>query len=389
MSRRSLGKGEVVSRFIRAICAALVVGCLTISATADDSERLLTIDHYIRAAAAPAPAGTAPQLYLRERAKAGVVTRGGVPANRVVLFVHGAGTPAEVSFDVPHGDYSWMAYLAQAGYDVFSVDMTGYGRSWRPAAMNDPCNIPASRQAEFVPSLLPKPCAPSSDRHATTIASDWADIGTAVDYVRALRRVDQVSLIAWSLGGPRAGGYAAQNPAKVRRLVLLAPAYNRTRAAEPPADVPAKGEPFTIQSRTDLVTLWDSQVGCADQYDTATLDSIWSEMMASDPVGATWGTGVRRAPNLTQWGWNQAVVAKQRTPALLVAGAHDRQVPPDRVRELYADYGGTDKVFVDLACSGHNAMWERNRLLLFKASLEWLEKGTVTGKSSGELRLGY
>jgi pimeloyl-ACP methyl ester carboxylesterase len=47
----------------------------------------------------------------------------------VVLFVHGAGTPAEVSFDVPYKDYSWMAYLAQAGYDVFSVDMTGYGRS--------------------------------------------------------------------------------------------------------------------------------------------------------------------------------------------------------------------------------------------------------------------
>src|SRR6202000_1269217 len=50
-----------------------------------------------------------------------------------VLFIHGAGTPAEVSFDVPYQDYSWMGYLAKAGYDVFSVDMTGYGRSGRPA----------------------------------------------------------------------------------------------------------------------------------------------------------------------------------------------------------------------------------------------------------------
>ena len=56
----------------------------------------------------------------------------------MVLFVHGAGTPAEVAFDVPHQDYSWMAYLAQAGFDVFSMDMTGYGRSTRPPAMNDP-----------------------------------------------------------------------------------------------------------------------------------------------------------------------------------------------------------------------------------------------------------
>ena len=62
-------------------------------------------------------------------------------ADRVALFVHGAGTPAEVAFDVPYKDYSWMAYLAQAGFDVFSMDMTGYGRSTRPAAMNDPCNL--------------------------------------------------------------------------------------------------------------------------------------------------------------------------------------------------------------------------------------------------------
>jgi hypothetical protein len=52
----------------------------------------------------------------------------------------------------------------------------------------------------------------------------------------------------------------------------------------------------------------------------------------------------------------------------MVTGAHDKQVPPDRVREYYADLGAQDKVFVDLACSSHNAMWERNHLLLFQAS---------------------
>jgi pimeloyl-ACP methyl ester carboxylesterase len=330
-----------------------------------------------------------PLLYLRERTQAGVALRGGASANRVVLFVHGAGTPAEVSFDVPYRDYSWMAFLAQAGYDVFSVDLTGYGRSWRPAAMSDPCNIPAARQPEFVPGLLARPCSPSSDRHVTTMASDWDDVGAAVEYVRAIRRVAQVNLIGWSQGGPRAGGYAAQHPDRVRRMVLLAPLYSRTRAAGPPPELPAKGDPFTIQSRADLMNLWDGQVGCQDQYEGATLDAIWSEMMAADPVGATWGVGVRRAPNVTIWGWNQAVVAAQQTPVLLVSGAHDKQVNPERVRELFADYGGAQKVFVDLACSSHNAMWERNHLLLFKASLEWLEKGTVNGQMSGTMRMGY
>ena len=73
----------------------------------------------------------------------------------------------------------------------------------------------------------------------------------------------------------------------------------------------------------------------------------------------------------------------------MVAGAHDKQVPPDRVRELYADLGSRQKVFVDLACSSHNAMWEKNHTLLFRASLEWLTQGTVNGTKEGMLRLGY
>jgi fermentation-respiration switch protein FrsA (DUF1100 family) len=78
-----------------------------------------------------------------------------------------------------------------------------------------------------------------------------------------------------------------------------------------------------------------------------------------------------------------------KTPALLFAGVHDAQVPIGRVKALYADLASTQKVVVDLACSSHNAMWETNRLLMFEASVEWLTNGTVEGKSSGELRLGY
>jgi pimeloyl-ACP methyl ester carboxylesterase len=112
-------------------------------------------------------------------------------------------------------------------------------------------------------------------------------------------------------------------------------------------------------------------------------------MVASDPVGATWGTGVRRAPQVTSWGWTQAVVQKTQIPTLMVAGVHDKQVNPDRVRELYADLGSPRKVFIDLACSSHNAMWEQNHMLLFKASAEWLTQGAVQGKQEGMLRLGY
>jgi alpha-beta hydrolase superfamily lysophospholipase len=112
-------------------------------------------------------------------------------------------------------------------------------------------------------------------------------------------------------------------------------------------------------------------------------------MLASDPVGATWGSGIRRAPQVTTWGWNQAAAANVQAPTLMVAGAHDKQVRPDRVKQLYADLGARQKVFVDLGCSSHNAAWERNHLLLFKASLEWLMRNSVNGSSSGDIKVGY
>src|SRR5689334_5867250 len=160
---------------------------LTTAVSGDDSGQLLTIDHFVRVkSTVPAIAGQQAQLYVRERVLAGMVARGTTPSDRVVLFVHGAGTPAEVAFDVSSGDYSWMAYLAGAGFDVFSVDMTGYGRSTRPAPMNDPCNLAENQRPQF----LGAPCTPSYPYALTSIGSDWNDVGAAVDYIRLLRRVD-------------------------------------------------------------------------------------------------------------------------------------------------------------------------------------------------------
>jgi len=355
----------------------------------DDGQRLLTLDHYVRVVSqVPAMAGQFSQVYVREKVAAGVALRGPAAQDRVVLFVHGAGTPSEVAFDTPVGTHSWMAFLARSGFDVFALDATGYGPSTRPPAMLDPCNLAEAQQAQFVPSLIPAPCRPSFPGQLTSVASDWHEIDRVVDYIRRLRGVSKVHLVAWSLGGPRAGGYAAQHPDKVHRMVLFAPAYNRTAPAAAPT-LPAPGAAFTTQSQSEFVANWDRQVGCAGQYDPAVRDAVWADLLASDPVGATWGTGVRRAPATTTWGWNQAMLAGTRIPTLLVAGALDRQVPPARVREAYDDLGSADKVMVDLGCASHNAQWERYHLLLFQASAEWLLKGSLGDQKTGVVRLGY
>ena len=370
-----------------AIVAASVLGH---AVAAEDYEHVLRVDHYVGVrSTVPAIAGQTTPIYVREVVRAASALRDRSIANRLVLFIHGAGTPAEVAFDVPYQDYSWMEYLAQAGFDTFAMDTTGYGRSTRPAAMNDPCNLSAAQQLALATGGRTEACSHSYGQQMTTIASDWNDIGAVVDYLRALRGASQVSMVSWSLGGPRAAGYAAQNPDKVGKLVLLAPAYNRDASATVPTPVPAVGAAMNTQSRDDLTALWNRQVGCSDQYEQGVFKAVWQAMLESDPVGATWGPGVRRAPNVTNWGWTTAMVAATKTPTLMITGAHDGQVQPSRVHDLYADIGSKSKVLIDLACSSHNAMWEKNHRLLFQASLEWLTKGTVNGVDQGKVRLGY
>jgi pimeloyl-ACP methyl ester carboxylesterase len=354
-----------------------------ISAHAEDAAKILTRDHYVEVrSTVPAIAGQTVKLYLRERVSAAAPER--ITGDKVVLFVHGAGTPGSVAFDVPYQDYSWMAFVAAAGYDAFAVDLTGYGRSTRPAAMNDPANLSAEQRKAFGVPEAKERTYPGA---MTTHASDWDDISAVVAYIRKLRGVERVALIGWSAGGPRAGGWAAQHPAEVSKLVLLTTSYGRTDRAVP--TLPAPWPVFNTQNRAEFFAFWDRQALSPDQYDPQAAEAVWREILASDPVGATWGPGVRRAPEVARSGWGPAMAKKLTMPTLLVAAEHDVLIIPESVRELHAGVGSSQKVLVDLARSSHNALWERNHLLLFRASLEWLDHGTVNGQSNGVVRLGY
>jgi pimeloyl-ACP methyl ester carboxylesterase len=376
-------------RSVIAVVVGLIVGhSFAQPSRADDGDRLLRVDHYVVVkTTVPVIAGQMTEIYVREVVRAHTVLRSA--ATPVVLFIHGGGTPSEVAFDTAYRDYSWMAYLARAGFDVFSMDNIGYGRSTRPAPMSDPCNLSAGEQRALVPGGQVETCSPSYGRQLTTIDSDWNDIGAVVDHLLALRHVSQVSVIAWSFGGPRAGGYAARHPEKVQKLLLLAPLYVREISGQPPEQVPAIGAAMSTQSHDELTAAWNSQVGCAGQVNQALSDTLWPAMLATDPVGATWGSGVRRAPVVTNWGWNAAMAAATHIPTLMVTGEHDKTVLPMNVHELYADIGSKSKVLIDIACSSHYPMWEKNHLLLFQASVEWLTKGTVNGVDQGIVRLGY
>src|SRR5262245_58620318 len=82
-------------------------------------------------------ASTAPglRLYLRNKHRQDQTE---FTAEKTVLYVHGSTYPAETAFDLPLDGLSWMEYIAKAGYDVWLVDLRGYGRSDRPQEMDEP-----------------------------------------------------------------------------------------------------------------------------------------------------------------------------------------------------------------------------------------------------------
>ena len=69
------------------------------------------------------------QLHVRNKRLEG---RDSFPGERVVLFVHGATYPSETVFDIDLPGGSWAEHVARKGYDVYLVDVRGYGRSGPP-----------------------------------------------------------------------------------------------------------------------------------------------------------------------------------------------------------------------------------------------------------------
>lgn len=341
---------------------------------------ILSFDHTVDTVSqSPALKGIPIKLFVRERIQDKVLKAGRASTanGKAVLFVHGGTYPSVPDFDLPFKDYSWMAFLAEAGFDVYSVDMTGYGKSSRPH-MENPCNVAADQQ-----SLIgQKPCASNFTEAETTTQSDWADVDAAVDFVRKQTGAAKINLVGWSGGGPRVGGYTALHGDKVARVVFLAPGYNRSAPDVAPAPKPDQNAPTLIATREMAMARWDAAVKCQDQYDPAIRDVIWNTNLAFDPVGAKWGPGVVRHPRISSAGWNAKLSPKFNVPVLMLAGELDIEVKPEAVRNLYDDISSTDKVLINLECGSHYVVYERGYKVLLEASKEWF----LTGKYHGSAK---
>ena len=369
----------------RATLAGLI--CLCATAAAAQTSSLVTIDRLIdHTSTVPAIAGQKIDLFVREKIAADLLEKGsGQPFERkVVLMVHGGFSPATLAFDVPYRDYSWMERLAREGFDVFAMDMTGYGRSGRPM-MDDPCNLIAAHQKPLMGTTLSAPCAPKYPHELVNSDSETADINAVVDFIRRLRGVDKVSLVGWSGGGIRTGTFATRYPEKVDRYVIWASSnYSRKNPDAAPA-LPKAGAPVQFQTRAlGVDKRWLGTQKCEGMVEPGMPEMIWSLNKLADPVGATWGPGGLRAPTRTYWGWNANGAKKITFPTLIMAGEQDDLTKSNL--ELLEDLGSQQKVFLGIACGTHFINWEKQRRVLHTASIDWLKNGSLGGATSGMFR---
>jgi pimeloyl-ACP methyl ester carboxylesterase len=359
--------------------ALAITGCSTMN----PSEGLRTIDHMVpHISTVPANKGQQVQIFVREK----VLAHDAQTPRPVVLMVHGGVSPSTLAFDVEHETYSWIASLARAGFDVFAMDMTGYGKSAHPM-MDDPCNVGSSLQKTLIPKTLNDVCKPPYPFQLVNRQSEHDELDRVIDYIRKLRGVEKLNLLGWSGGGYRIGTYTSERPEKVEKLVIFASSnYSRKNPSTAPAALPAAGFPITIQSR-ELAEKqrWFPFAKCPDQIEPDMPDRIWELSKKHDPHGMTWGPGVMRAPTRTYWGWNTEEAKRIKVPTLVMLGEFDELNASNK--QLYEDLGTDNKVFVSIPCGSHFLVWEKNHSALHEASRQWLVNGTFNGAKRGEFRM--
>jgi pimeloyl-ACP methyl ester carboxylesterase len=300
------------------------------------------------------------EIYVRNKRPASLAT---FSPERTVVFVHGATYPASTCFDLQLDGFSWMEYIAARGFDVYLLDLRGYGRSTRPPEMAAP-----------------------SEANAPIVRSETAvkDIGTVVDHVLARRGIPRLSLIGWSWGTALMSLYTSRNPAKVERLTLVAPGWLRTTPSLVRSGPGPLGA-YRMVTREQARERW--LTGVSEEARETLIPPGWFDAWAdatwaTDPVGAEQTPPVIRAPNgVLQDGaeyWQAGRPIYDPTtiavPTLLVVGAWDRDTPPRMAQTIFPLLvSSPGKQYAELAEGTHTIMLEKNRLALFETVQEFLE----------------
>jgi pimeloyl-ACP methyl ester carboxylesterase len=257
-----------------------------------------------------------------------------------------------------------MEYIASRDYDVWLLDLRGYGKSTRPKEMDD---------------------KPEANPPIVTGEVALRDIGTAVDFILQRRNIPRLNLLGWSWGTTLMATYTTRNSAKVERLVLYAPVWIRQTASLVQAG-PGKLGAYRMVTREQAKERW--YTGVPEGKKASLIPQGWFDAwadatFATDPVGAQMNPPTLRAPNgVVQdsaefFGAGKPYYdpSKITVPTLLVGAEWDRDAPPYMAQTLFPLLvNSPGKRYVELAEGTHFIIMEKNRLRLFEAIQAFLDE---------------
>jgi pimeloyl-ACP methyl ester carboxylesterase len=333
-------------------CHLVVVGCAGISSQA---ETKLVAESFMIQSRDPGI-----HLYIRNKRPVGVTQFSG---EKTVLYVHGTTQAASTTFDLPLNGLSWMDYIALRGYDVYLLDVRGYGRSSRPPEMEKPAteNPPIVR---------------------TDVAV--ADLGAAVDHILSRRGITKLNLMGWSWGTAIIGRYAAQNSTKVNRLVLYAPGWIRKPPATASAAPLGAYQAWTMEQAKSRL-----QTGAPEEKRADLMPAPWFAMwsaaaLATDPAGAKQTPPVVRTPTGSAQDareywlagkplWNPSEI---KMPTLVVLGEWDGLTGASALPVFDRLTNAPYKRLVEIGQGSHLLFLEKNRAQLFREVQLFLDEPT-------------
>jgi pimeloyl-ACP methyl ester carboxylesterase len=335
--------------------AGAVVGGVSPSGAADPTPKLVT-EHFMIDASDPSI-----KLYIRNKRPEGMTE---FKSEKTLLFIHGATQPAEATFDLPLENLSWMDYIARRGWDVYLVDVRGYGSSTRPPEMDQP---------------------PENNPPIATTDVAVRDLKSAVDFILHRRSLSKINLMGWSWGTVIAAAYAADHPDKVERLVLFGPAWVRS-APSAPSSRPLGAYIETPMSRSRE----RMQVGAPEDRKSDLMPSSWFEawsaaVLDTDPLGSKQNPPVLRSPNgvfqdnRDYWDAGKPYYdpAKINAATLIIVAEWDYRVPD--AQELFRRLPNRiEKRLVQIGEGTHLVMLEKNRMQLFEEVQFFLDRARLT-----------
>jgi pimeloyl-ACP methyl ester carboxylesterase len=339
-----------------AFIGLLLILLLSLSAQPSLSEASKIVTETIMVPAS----GPGIQLHVRNKHSEGSSMFG---PDRIVLFVHAATYSSESGFDLPLNGLSWMDYIAQRGWDVYIMDLRGYGRSTRPPEMNRP---------------------PSENPPLVNTDVAVKDVGAVVDYILARRGVRRINLLGWAWGTAIMGAYTAQNNLKVERLVLYAPQWLYKDAPTIAGGGPLGAYRMTTKEEAKKrIGRGAPDERKRELMPDAWFDTWWEAAVRPDSVGAGQNPPVVRAPNGVLEDLRKYWVAGKpyydpasiTVPTLLLVGEWDSDAPAYMAQAVFASLKNTPlKRLVIIGEGTHSIVMEKNRMQLFREVQLFLEE---------------